>query len=106
MKVKCEYCGAHIDRTAEKCENCGAVNLHQMRSGDSVPKTIEELLAFAKEKNLHSKICDSSSVRITGSRVPSEYTRIRLQATLWFTRINPTVRVPSGMKARMSLRGK
>lgn len=52
MKVKCEYCGAHIDRTAEKCENCGAVNLHQMRSGDGVPKTIEELLAFAKEKNL------------------------------------------------------
>lgn len=52
MKVKCEYCGSYIDETAEKCESCGAVNLHQMRSGDGVPKTIAELLAFAHSKNL------------------------------------------------------
>ena len=49
MKVKCDYCGSFIEDTDETCPNCGAVNSHLMRSADGVPKTIEELKAFAKE---------------------------------------------------------
>ena len=52
MKVKCDYCGSFIEDTDETCPNCGAVNSHLMRSADGVPKTIEELKAFAKAKNL------------------------------------------------------
>lgn len=42
-KVKCEFCGAFIDETAEKCPNCGAVNVNYKRFTDVTPKTIEEL---------------------------------------------------------------
>ena len=52
MKTFCDYCGSAIDETLEKCPNCGAVNAHMMRSGNQVPKTIEELKAFAAEKNI------------------------------------------------------
>lgn len=52
MKVKCDYCGSFIEDTDETCPNCGGVNSHLMRSADGVPKTIEELKAFAKAKNL------------------------------------------------------
>lgn len=52
MKVKCDYCGSFIEDTEETCPNCGAVNSHLMRSGDGVPKTIEELKAFCKARNL------------------------------------------------------
>ena len=52
MKIKCDYCGSFIDDTEETCPNCGAVNEHLMRSADGVPKTIEELKAFCKLKNL------------------------------------------------------
>lgn len=52
MKVKCDYCGSFIEDTDETCPNCGAVNSHLMRSGDGVPKTIEELKEFCKARNL------------------------------------------------------
>ncbi len=52
MKTFCDYCGSVIDDTIEKCPNCGAVNVHIQRSGDQIPKTIEELKAFAQEKNI------------------------------------------------------
>lgn len=52
MKVKCDYCGSFIEDTDDTCPNCGAVNSHLMRSGDGVPKTIEELKAFCKARNL------------------------------------------------------
>lgn len=52
MKIKCDYCGAFIEDTDEKCEFCGAVNSHLVRSATGIPKTIEELKAFAKDKNL------------------------------------------------------
>ncbi|MGN1422350.1 MAG: zinc ribbon domain-containing protein [Oscillospiraceae bacterium] len=55
MKVKCGYCGSFIDDTAEVCPNCGAVNEHVMRSADGIPKTIEQLKAFCKAKNLPLK---------------------------------------------------
>lgn len=35
-----------------KCDYCGGVNDHVMRSADGVPKTIEELKAFCRAKNL------------------------------------------------------
>ena len=52
MKTFCDYCGSVIDDTVEKCPNCGAVNVHIQRSGDQIPKTIEELKAFAQEKGI------------------------------------------------------
>ena len=52
MKVKCEYCDNYIDDTEEVCSFCGAPNAHMVRSGIGVPKTIEELRAFAESKNL------------------------------------------------------
>ena len=52
MKTFCDYCGSVIDDTIEKCPNCGAVNVHIQRSGDQIPKTIEELKAFAQEKGI------------------------------------------------------
>ncbi len=52
MKTFCDYCGSVIEDTLDKCPNCGAVNQHVMRSGNQVPKTIEELKAFAAEKNI------------------------------------------------------
>ena len=52
MKTFCDYCGSVIDDTIEKCPNCGAVNAHIQRSGDQIPKTIEELQVFAREKGI------------------------------------------------------
>ena len=52
MKIKCEYCGGFIEDTDETCEHCGAVNSHLVRAATGIPKTIEELKAFAKAKNL------------------------------------------------------
>ena len=52
MKTFCDYCGSVIDDTIEKCPNCGAVNVHIQRSGDQIPKTIEELQAFAQAKGI------------------------------------------------------
>ncbi len=52
MKTFCDYCGSAIDDTLEKCPNCGAVNRHMQRSGNQVPKTIEELQAFAAANNI------------------------------------------------------
>ena len=42
-QVKCEYCGAYIEETAEKCPNCGAVNVNFKRIVDDTPRTIDEL---------------------------------------------------------------
>lgn len=52
MKVKCDYCGSFIDDTEDICPNCGAANSHMMRSGDGVPKTIEELKTFCQNRSL------------------------------------------------------
>lgn len=52
MKVICEYCNGYMDDTDEKCPNCGATNPHLVRSADGVPKTIDELKAFAVAKNI------------------------------------------------------
>lgn len=52
MKVKCDYCGSFIEDTDETCPHCGGVNEHVMRSADGVPKTIEELKALCRAKNL------------------------------------------------------
>ena len=52
MKTFCDYCGSVIDDTIDKCPNCGAVNVHMQRSADQIPKTIEELQAFAQAKGI------------------------------------------------------
>ena len=52
MKVLCDYCGNPIDETLATCPECGAVNKHMLRSGNQVPKTIEELQAFVEEHNI------------------------------------------------------
>lgn len=52
MKVKCNYCDSMIDAQAEQCPNCGAVNENMVRTGNGVPKTIQELKEWAKAHNL------------------------------------------------------
>lgn len=52
MQVKCEYCGSYIKESDEFCSQCGAVNASYKRSSDGTPRTIEELKAWYREKNL------------------------------------------------------
>lgn len=52
MKVKCEYCGAYIDSSNERCPSCGAVNSNHQRTANDTPKTIEELKAWYTAHNL------------------------------------------------------
>lgn len=52
MKLTCEYCGNYIKDTEEVCSVCGAPNTHLKRSGDGIPKTIEELKAFCEVKKI------------------------------------------------------
>lgn len=52
MKVTCEYCGGYMQDTDETCPNCGDANQNLRRGADGIPRTIEELKAFAAEKNL------------------------------------------------------
>lgn len=52
MEIKCEYCGSYISEKEEFCSKCGAVNAGFKRSTDGTPKTISELKAWYKAKNL------------------------------------------------------
>lgn len=52
MKIRCEYCDSFISDTDEKCPFCGAPNGHLARAAAGIPKTIEELRAFAQVHNL------------------------------------------------------
>ncbi len=52
MKIKCDYCGAYINDTDERCSNCGAVNSHLQRNANEAPKTIEELKQWYVAHNL------------------------------------------------------
>ena len=52
MKIKCEYCGAMIEDTEDKCPNCGAANTNVKRMADRTPKTIEELESWYRARNL------------------------------------------------------
>ena len=52
MQQKCEYCGSFINDTDEVCPHCGGVNENVTRSANGIPKTIAELLAYAKANNL------------------------------------------------------
>lgn len=52
MQQRCEYCGAFINDTDKVCPNCGGVNENVIRSAEGIPKTIEELKAYAAAHNL------------------------------------------------------
>ena len=52
MKIRCEYCEQYIDDTEEVCPHCGAVNPSASRAANGVPRTVEELKAFAARHNL------------------------------------------------------
>ena len=52
MKIKCEYCGNYIDDSQEKCEYCGAANSGIRRTGNQVPRTIDELKQWYIDHNL------------------------------------------------------
>ena len=52
MKIRCEYCEQFIDDTEETCPHCGAVNPAASRAASGVPRTVEELKAFAERHNL------------------------------------------------------
>ncbi len=51
MKIKCEYCGNFIDDSEEKCAYCGAPNNGIRRTGNEVPRTIEELKQWYIDKH-------------------------------------------------------
>jgi hypothetical protein len=51
-QVKCEYCGAFIDETADKCPNCGGVNKNFKRIVSDTPQTIEELQDWYRARKL------------------------------------------------------
>ncbi len=52
MQVKCEYCGAWINDTDEKCPNCDAANTKLVRTAKTTPTTIEELQDWYKARKL------------------------------------------------------
>lgn len=52
MRIKCEYCGNFIDDSDEKCPYCGAANNGIRRTGNGVPRTIEELKQWYIDHNL------------------------------------------------------
>ena len=52
QKVKCNFCGAEILSTDEKCTNCGAINQNYVRTSADTPKTIEELKAWCDERGI------------------------------------------------------
>ena len=52
MKIKCDWCEQWINDYDQTCPNCGGVNQHYTRQANGVPKTIEELKAWAAEKKL------------------------------------------------------
>lgn len=52
MKKVCDYCGGYIEETDETCPNCGATNAQYKRSGDGVPRTIEELKLWYEAHHL------------------------------------------------------
>ena len=46
MRLKCEYCGAMIEETDQRCPNCGAPLSGANRTANEQPKTIGELQAW------------------------------------------------------------
>ena len=50
MNIKCENCGNFYPETDAKCPACGASNPRAAQA--DVPKTIEELKAFCRSKNM------------------------------------------------------
>ncbi len=52
MKIKCDYCGNYLDDSDEKCPYCGAANNGIKRTGNGVPRTIEELKQWYIDKKL------------------------------------------------------
>lgn len=52
MKIKCDWCGSWINDFDQVCPNCGGVNNNYNRHANGVPQTIEELKAWAEERNL------------------------------------------------------
>ena len=52
MRIQCDYCEQYYDEKEETCPFCGAVNRTAKRTADGVPRTVEELKAFAQRHNL------------------------------------------------------
>jgi len=52
VKIRCDYCNNYIKDTDEKCPYCGSINAHLVRTGEGVPKTIEELKDFCYTKKM------------------------------------------------------
>ena len=52
MKQTCDYCGNYIKDTDEVCPHCGGTNSHVVRTAKGLPKTVEELKAYAEANNL------------------------------------------------------
>jgi hypothetical protein len=52
MNIKCDYCGAMIDETLERCPNCGAPLSGANRTANEQPKTIEQLKAWYEAHHL------------------------------------------------------
>jgi len=59
LKIRCDYCGNYIDDAEDKCFFCGAPNSKKRRTGNQVPKTIEEL----KQWYIDMKLPDENTTR-------------------------------------------
>lgn len=52
MQVKCEFCGAWMEDTDEKCSQCGSANNHIKTQINEHPQTIAELTAWYEARKL------------------------------------------------------
>lgn len=52
MLIQCKYCGSNYSDTELECPNCGAANDCVNRTATGTPKTIDELLVWARQHRL------------------------------------------------------
>ena len=52
MRIKCEFCGAWMEDTDERCAQCGSVNAHFRAQFTDQPRTIAELQAWYEAREL------------------------------------------------------
>ena len=52
MRIKCEFCGAWMEDTDERCAQCGSVNAHARAQFTDQPQTIAELQAWYEAREL------------------------------------------------------
>lgn len=52
MQIKCDFCGAFMNDTDDRCPSCGAENKHKKKGRATTPRTIEQLKDWYQTRNL------------------------------------------------------